>query len=75
MTASMKSLGIDRLDIDQRLALIDEIWASICSDGDALPTQAQREELARRVADHDAHPDDVVPWSTIKADIAARRAK
>jgi putative addiction module component (TIGR02574 family) len=73
---SVKSLGIDRLGIDERLALVDEIWASICADAPEFPlSEAQRAELDRRVADDDAFPDDVVPWAEVKAAIRARLAK
>lgn len=68
MSISAKSLGIDRLDIDDRIALAEEIRATICADPKAFPlTSEQRAELDRRVADDDAFPDDVVPWSEIKA--------
>ena len=73
MGVSVKTLGIDRLDVDERLALVEEIWASICVDAKAFPlTDMQRAELDRRVADDDAFPDDVVPWSEIKASARAR---
>ncbi len=76
MTVSVKTLGIDRLGIDERLALVDEIWASICADEGKFPlTEAQRAELDRRVADDNAFPDDVVPWAEVKASIRARLAK
>lgn len=76
MTASVKTLGIDRLNIDERLALVDEIWASICTDAKVFPlTDAQREELDRRIADDDAFPDDVIPWAEVKAAAKARLAK
>jgi hypothetical protein len=29
MAITAKALGIDRLGVDERLALVDEIWASI----------------------------------------------
>lgn len=73
MSVSVKTLGIDRLDIDERLALVEEIWASICADDMAFPlTDAQRAELDRRVADDDAFPDDVVPWAEVKASVQSR---
>src|SRR3990170_1067389 len=68
MAVSVKSLGIDQLGVDERLALVEEIWASICVDSKAFPlTDMQRAELDRRIADDDAFPDDVVPWDEIKA--------
>lgn len=73
MTISAKSLGIDKLGVDDRLALVEEIWASIVADAKAFSlTPAQREELDRRVAEDDAFPDDIVPWSEVRASVRAR---
>ncbi len=68
MSISAKTLGIDKLAIDDRIALVKEIWATICADPKAFPlTSGQRAELDRRVADDGAFPDDVIPWDEIKA--------
>jgi len=76
MSVSVKSLGIDQLNVDERLALVEEIWATICADATAFPlTEAQRSELDRRVADDDAFPDDVVPWDEVKAKVRSRLAR
>ena len=73
MSVSVKTLGIDRPDVDARLALVEEIWASICADAKAFPlSDMQRAELDRRIADDDAFPDDVVPWDEIKAAARSR---
>lgn len=73
MSVSVKTLGIDRLNVDERLALVEEIWATICTDTKAFPlTDAQRAELDRRVADDDVFPDDVVPWDEVKASVRSR---
>jgi putative addiction module component (TIGR02574 family) len=73
MSVSIKSLGIDRLGVEDRLALVEEIWDSIAADSAAVPvTDAQRAELDRRIADHEANPDDVVPWENAKASITER---
>ena len=73
MGISVKALGIDRLNVDERLALVEEIWATICADAKGLPlTDDQRAELDRRVADDDAYPDDVVPWDEVKASVRLR---
>ncbi len=76
MAVSLKSLGIERLGIEERLTLVEEIWDSIAADSAAIPlTQPQRDELDRRIAEHKANPDDVVPWEEIKTSITERLKK
>ena len=76
MAVSLKSLGIERLGIEERLTLVEEIWDSITADSTAVPlTQAQRDELDRRIADHEANPDDVVSWEEVKTSITERLKK
>ncbi len=73
MTPTIESLGIDRLPVEQRIALIQEIWASVAET--AVPSElseAQKQELRRRAVEHEAHPEDVIPWETIKADALSR---
>lgn len=73
MSASLESLGIDRLPVEERLALAEDIWDSIAADSAALPpTDAQRAELDRRLAEHEANPDDVIPWEEVRDSIAER---
>ena len=73
MSVSIKSLGIDRLGVEDRLALVEQIWDSLAEDSAAVPlTDAQRAELDRRIADHEANPNDVVSWEEVKAAIAER---
>ncbi|MGQ0579506.1 MAG: addiction module protein, partial [Betaproteobacteria bacterium] len=73
MSVSVKTLGIDQLGVDERLALVEEIWATICADAKAFPlSDAQRAELDRRVADDDSFPEDVVPWDEVKAAVRSR---
>jgi putative addiction module component (TIGR02574 family) len=73
MAVTLKSLGIDRLGVEDRLALVEQLWDSIAADSGAVPlTPAQRIELERRVADHRAHPDDVVSWDEVKASLDDR---
>lgn len=37
MSVSVKTLGIDRLNVDEQLALVEEIWATLCADAEAFP--------------------------------------
>lgn len=69
----MKSLGIDQLPRDVRVALVHEICDSIAAETAVMPlSDAQRAELDRRIADDDANPDDVVSWDEVKAKALAR---
>jgi putative addiction module component (TIGR02574 family) len=59
------------LSIDERLQLVEAIWDSIAESA-ALPlTEAQKAELDRRLADHEANPSDVVSWNEVKASVLA----
>jgi putative addiction module component (TIGR02574 family) len=76
MSVSLKSLGIDRLSVEERLVLVEELWDSIAENSAAVPlTDAQRAELDRRLADHEAHPEDVVSWEEVKDSISSRLKK
>ncbi len=71
MAVSLKSLGIDRLGVEERLALIEELWESM--SGAQVPlTDAQRAELDRRLVEHEANPDDVVPWNEVESSLDER---
>jgi putative addiction module component (TIGR02574 family) len=50
----MASIDISALTVEQRLELLDEIWVSLYETPQAIPlTEAQREELDRRIEDLD----------------------
>jgi putative addiction module component (TIGR02574 family) len=76
MNVSVKSLGLDQLTVEQRLALVEELWDSIAESGADVPmSEAQRAELDRRLAEHEAQPDNVVSWEDVKASIIPRLKK
>jgi putative addiction module component (TIGR02574 family) len=57
MSATMTTLGIDRMSIDDRLRLVGEIWDSIAAEAGALPlTDAEKETIDQRLADMEANP-------------------
>jgi putative addiction module component (TIGR02574 family) len=50
----MAAIDISTLTVEQRLELLDEIWESLYETPQAIPlTQAQREELDRRIEEFD----------------------
>lgn len=73
MPPTMEQLGIDRLTIDDKLLLLDEIWDSIAAAPEDLSiSDEQKRILDRRIAELDANPNNVVTWEEIKAHIQSR---
>jgi putative addiction module component (TIGR02574 family) len=73
MSPSLQELGIDRLSLEDRLALAQQLWESVAADLERQPlTTAQRAELERRIAAADANPAEGVPWEVIRAEARAR---
>ncbi len=70
MSASLKALGVEKLSVEERIALVEELWDSIAEDTPL--TEPQRAELDRRLEEHQRDPGDVVPWEVIRASITAR---
>jgi len=62
-----------QLSVEEQLELVEALWDEIAKrNAIPPPTDAQEAELDRRLADHEANPDDVVPWSEVKASALAR---
>jgi putative addiction module component (TIGR02574 family) len=60
--------------VEERIRLIDEIWAGLHDEGHVpVLTDEQKMELDRRLAEDDAAPEDAVSWDEVKA-AALRRA-
>lgn len=67
-------LGIFEMPAHQRLALAQEIIASVIAE-EAPPaplTEAQLQELQRRIEQDDANPDEVTPAEVVHERILAR---
>ena len=73
MTPTLDELGLDRLSIEERLGLAQQLWDSVAADLERPPlTPAQRAEWERRVAAADANPADGFAWDVIRAEVRAR---
>lgn len=62
--------ALRRLSVSERLRLLEDLWDSIAEDAPdaALPvTPELAAELDRRLAEHEASPEDVVPWEVARA--------
>jgi len=61
-----------KLSIPDQLELVEALWNDIAKrNAIPPPTDAQKAELDRRLADHEANPDNVAPWSEVKASALA----
>ncbi|MFO0848185.1 MAG: addiction module protein [Gemmataceae bacterium] len=73
MPPTLEQLGLDTLSAADRLAVAEAIWESVAREAEQAPiSDAQRQELERRLADSLARPDAVVPWEEVKARALAR---
>jgi putative addiction module component (TIGR02574 family) len=73
MAVDLQALGIDRLSIAERIALVQAIWDSIAADVERAPlTEAQRQEVDRRLAAHRANPHAAIPWEQVEAEALDR---
>lgn len=73
MDLSTTLAEIVSLSVDERIRLAEAIWESIATEpGQPALTEAQQQELERRLAAHTASPKDVVPWEEVKAQALAR---
>jgi len=72
MTESSLPPEIRDLPICDRIDLVARIWDSIVEDrGEIELTEAQRAELDRRLAAHEASPDRGAPWEDVKKRLTA----
>ncbi|MBW3540010.1 MAG: addiction module protein [Planctomycetes bacterium] len=72
MAVLLKTLGLDRLTVEERIVLVEELWDSIAADGDDLPlTQAQQDDLQRRLDAYRDDPKAGSPWDEVKARLRA----
>ena len=63
---------IDRLSSAERLALIERLWDSL-PDAEVPLTNAQQQELQRRLETFDQEKSKSVTWEEIKAGLDARK--
>ena len=76
MGISAKSLGIDKLNVEERLELMGEIWDSVSAEtGDLCLSPALKEELDGRLEAAKDHPDASVPWEEVKRKTLERLSK
>ncbi len=67
MDLSATLTEIVSLSVDERIRLVEAIWDRIAAEPDQPElTEAQKQELERRLAAHTASPEEVVPWEEVR---------
>ena len=62
----MSTIDIAKLSPEQRLKLLEQLWDSFSETPEAIPmTDAQREELDRRLDDLDREGPVGIPWNEV----------
>jgi putative addiction module component (TIGR02574 family) len=70
---SKPALNISDLTPEERLRLIEELWDSLSEEPGAVPlTNAQREELDRRLDDLERSGSVGIPWDEVLQQIRSR---
>ena len=63
------------LSVSERIQLVEDIWDSIAAE---LPeavglSQAEKDDLYRRAAAHDADPSTAIAWEQVRARLFSRQ--
>ena len=70
---NMASIDIASLSAEERLRLLDELWDSLSATPEAVPlTNAQREELDRRLDELDREGPAGISWEEVLGRIRGR---
>jgi len=64
-----------KLSAAERMELVEELWDSIAAEREGEPfplTEAQRQDLDRRMKELDEHPERARPWEEVRRRLWAR---
>ena len=64
---STQLTDILQMSVAERIQLAEDIWDSIAAVPEALPlTNAERQELDRRLEAYAQNPDEGIPWDELR---------
>jgi putative addiction module component (TIGR02574 family) len=64
-------IDIQAMTPQERLELIDELWASL--EPEDIPVSDEvKAELERRLRRHDEHPEEAIPWEVAYEELKRR---
>jgi len=69
-TGKISLTEIQKLSVAERIQLVEDIWDTIASEPENLAlTEAQKQELDRRLEAYQRDPEAGVTWEELKAKI------
>ena len=72
MAQRAEQFDVKKLSIAERIILAEEIWDRIVDEQESLGlTEAQQDELDRRLENYHASPDEGTPWEELKTRLQA----
>jgi len=62
---------IVRLSTAEKVQLVEDLWDHIATEtlAEIVLSETQRVELERRLAEHEANPDQAIPWEIVRAEL------
>jgi putative addiction module component (TIGR02574 family) len=73
MSSTLQTYGLDRLSVPERFAVMHDLWDSLAEEVAKAPlTEAQKQEVDRRLAAHRANPQAAIPWEQVESEALAR---
>ena len=76
MGVTLAQMGLEHLPADVRLSLAEQLWDSVADEIQVRPpTEAERNELERRIEAADTDPNDAIAWEAIRAEARSRWQK
>ncbi len=74
MTDASKREEPEDLSVAEKILLVQDLWDDIARSTQGVDlTPAQREELERRLAEHEARPGKYISWEELKRSLEERQ--
>ena len=62
--------GFDELPADEKLDYLQSLWDRMAAHPEQVPVpEWHRAVIAKRLAEHREHPDDVMPWEELRESV------
>ncbi|HUK41443.1 MAG TPA: addiction module protein [Candidatus Acidoferrales bacterium] len=70
---SKPAINVEDLNPEERLRMIEELWDSLTKEPSSVPlTDAQRQELDRRLDDLERSGPEGIPWEEVLEKVRSR---